>query len=127
MNINKFFKKLEELDFIDNEGRIRISIKGIKDWPSNLDVENFEIDMVSNGDDRDGEGFIAGWAGGDWQEMTRFTIMIPSTKKPYTIMFDDPGTCFAGKDIHKELKRLYKEYKGNSNLTESIFNRILSE
>lgn len=84
--------------------------------------------MVSNGDDKDGEGYIAGWSNGDWQEATRFTIMIPSTKeKPHTIMFDDPSSCFPGKDIHKELKKLYNEYKGNSNLTESIFNRILSE
>lgn len=128
MDLNKFFKKLEELDFINEEGRIQVSLKGVKDWPSNLDTENFEIDMVSNGDDKDGEGYIAGWAGGDWQGATRFTIMIPSTKeKPHTIMFDDPGTCFAGSDIHKELKKLYKEYKGNSNLTESIFNKILSE
>ena len=128
MDLNKFFKKLEELDFINEEGRIQVSLKGVKDWPSNLDTENFEIDIVSNGDDKDGEGYIAGWAGGDWQEATRFTIMIPSTKeKPHTIMFDDPGTCFAGSDIHKEIKKLYKEYKGNSNLTESIFNRILSE
>ena len=128
MDFNKFFKKLEELDFINEEGRIQVSLKGVKDWPSNLDTENFEIDMISNGDDKDGEGYIAGWAGGDWQEATRFTIMIPSTKeKPYVIMFDDPCTCFAGKDIHKELKKLYKEYKGNSNLTESVFNKILHE
>lgn len=87
-----------------------------------MDTENFEIDIVSNGDDKDGEWYIARWAGGDWQEMARFTIMIPSTKeKPHTIMFDDPSSCFSGKDIHKELKKLYKEYKGNSNLTESIF------
>lgn len=42
-------------------------------------------------------------------------------------MFDDPSSCFLGKDIHKELKKLYKEYKGNSNLTESIFKEIISE
>lgn len=128
MNLNKFFKKLEELNFIDDEGRVQVSLKGVKDWPSNLDTENFEIDIISNGDDKDGEGYIAGWAGGDWQEMTRFTIMIPSTKeKPHTIMFDDPHSCFSGKDIHKELKKLYKEYKDNSNLTESIFNQIISD
>ena len=126
MNLNKFFKKLEELNFIDNEGRVQVSLKSVKDWPSNLDTENFEIDIVSNGDDKDGEGYIAGWAGGDWQEMTRFTIMIPSTKeKPHIIMFDDPSSCFSSKDIHKELKKLYKEYKDNSNLTESIFNQII--
>lgn len=128
MDLNKFFKKLEELNFIDDEGRVQVSLKGVKDWPSNLDTENFEIDIVSNGDDKDGEGYIAGWAGGDWQEMARFTIMIPSTKeKPHTIMFDDPSSCFSGKDIHKEFKKLYKEYKGNSNLTESIFNQIISD
>ena len=128
MDLNKFFKKLEELDFINEDGRIQVSLKSVKDWPSNLDTENFEIDIVSNGDDKDGEGYIAGWAGGDWQEMTRFTIMIPSTKeKPHTIMFDDPSSCFSGKDIHKELKKLYKEYKGNSNLTESIFKEIISD
>ena len=71
MDLNKFFKKLEELNFIDDEGRIQVSLKGVKDWPSNLDTENFEIDIVSNGDDKDGEGYIAGWAGGDWQEMAR--------------------------------------------------------
>lgn len=69
MDLNKFFKKLEELNFIDDEGRVQISLKGVKDWSSNLDTENFEIDIVSNGDDKDGEGYIAGWAGGDWQEM----------------------------------------------------------
>ena len=128
MNLNKFFKKLEELSFIDDEGRVQVSLKGVKDWPSNLDTENFEIDIISNGDDKDGEGYIAGWAGGDWQEMTRLTIMIPFTKeKPHTIMFDDPSSCFSGKDIHKELKKLYKEYKGNSNLTESIFKEIISD
>ena len=128
MDLNKFFKKLEELNFIDDEGRIQVSLKGVKDWPSNLDTENFKIDIVSNGDDKDGEGHIAGRAGGDWQEMARFTIMIPSTKeKPHTIMFDDPHSCFSGKDIHKELKKLYKEYKGNSNLAESIFNQIISD
>ena len=128
MNLNKFFKKLEELNFIDNEGRVQVSLKSVKDWPSNLDTENFEIDIISNGDDKDGEGYIAGWAGGDWQEATRFTIMIPSTKeKPHTIMFDDPSSCFSGKDIYKELKKLYKEYKDNSNLTESIFNQIISD
>ena len=128
MELNKFFKKLEDLGFINEEGNIRVSLKIVKDWPSNLDTENFEIDMVSNGDDKDGEGYIAGWAGGDWQEAARFTIMIPSTnEKPHTVMFDDPGTCFSGSDIHKELKKLYKEYKGNSNLTESIFNKILYE
>lgn len=128
MDLNKFFKKLEELNFIDDEGRVQVSLKGVKDWPSNLDTENFEIDIISNGDDKDGEGYIAGWAGGDWQEMTRLIIMIPSTKeKPHTIMFDDPSSCFSGKDIHKELKKLYKEYKGNSNLTESIFKEIISD
>ena len=61
--------KLEELNCIDDEGRIQVSLKGVKDWPSNLDTENFEIDIISNGDDKDGEGYIAGWAGGDWQDL----------------------------------------------------------
>ena len=113
MDLNKFFKKLEELNFIDDEGRVQVSLKGVKDWPSNLDTENFEIDIVSNGDDKDGEGYIAGWAGGDWQEMARFTIMIPSTKeKPHTIMFDDPHIhAFQAKIFIKNLKNSIKNTK----------------
>ena len=47
MDLNKFFKKLEELNFIDNEGRIQVSLKGVKDWPSNL-TESIFKEIISD-------------------------------------------------------------------------------
>lgn len=124
MNLNIFFERLEKLGFINEEGQIVLRTKGLKDWPSNLDLENFEIDFVSNGSNDD-DGYISGYAGGDWQEMTRFNIVIPKTKKPHVIMFDDPS-CFSGENIYKNIEKLYKENK-DSKLTESVFNEILFE
>ncbi len=95
---------------MNENGEISLRIKGVKDWPVNLDIENWKIDSVSSGeeDDEKGEGYISGYAGGDWQDEARFTILIPATGKPYCRMFDDP-CCFAGKNIYKELKSLVKD------------------
>ena len=126
MDFNKFFKKLEDLDFINEEGRIQVSLKSVKDWPSNLDTENFEIDMVSNGDDKDGEGYIAGWANGDWQEATRFTIMIPSTKeKPYVI--EEKTTYFASYvKLGEDLYRVYDNETGINSYYDENYESIIT-
>lgn len=125
MKLEKFFKRLEDLGYISESGHIILNIKGLKDWPKNLDTENWEIDSVSNGSDDKDNGHISGYAGGDWQDEARFNIVFEENKNPHVIMYDDPDTCFTGENIHKNLEKLYKEYKGNS-LTESIFNKILS-
>jgi hypothetical protein len=126
MKLEKFFKQLEDLGYISESGHITLNIKGLKDWPKNLDTENWEIDSVSNGSGDKDSGHISGYAGGDWQDEARFNIVFEENKNPRVIMYDDPGTCFTGEDIHKNIEKLYKEYKGNS-LTESIFNNILHE
>ena len=110
MRKKQFFKRLIDLEMMNENGEISLHIKGVKDWPVNLDIENWKIDSVSPGeeDDEKGEGYISGYAGGDWQDMTRFTILIPATGKPYCKMFDDPN-CYSGKNIYKELKSLVKK------------------
>lgn len=110
MKKSTFFKRLIDLEMMDENGSISLRIKDVKDWPEDLDIENWEIDSVSpgEGDDEKGEGYISGYAGGDWQDSTRFTILIPATGKPHCKMFDDPS-CFAGKNIYKELKSLVKK------------------
>ena len=110
MKKSTFFKRLIDLEMMDENGGISLRIKDVKDWPEDLDIENWEIDSVSPGeeDDEKGEGYISGYAGGDWQDSTRFTILIPATGKPHCKMFDDPS-CFAGKNIYKELKSLVKK------------------
>lgn len=110
MKKSTFFKRLIDLEMMDENGRISLQIKDVKDWPEDLDIENWEIDSVSPGeeDDEKGEGYISGYAGGDWQDSARFTILISATGKPHCKMFDDPS-CFAGKNIYKELKSLVKK------------------
>ncbi len=110
MKKSTFFKRLIDLEMMNENGGISLQLKDVKDWPPELDIENWEIDSVSPGDEDDekGEGYISGYAGGDWQDMTRFTILIPASGKPYCKLFDDPG-CFAGKDIYKKLKSLVKK------------------
>lgn len=110
MKKSTFFKRLIDLEMMDENGGISLQIKDVKDWPEDLDIENWEVDSVSSGeeDDEKGEGYISGYAGGDWQDNTRFTILIPATGKPHCKMFDDPS-CFAGKNIYKELKSLVKK------------------
>lgn len=117
MQKKQFFKRLIDLEMMNENGEISLRIKGVKDWPVNLDIENWKIDSVSPGeeDDEKGEGYISGYAGGDWQDMTRFTILIPATGKPYCRMFDSPD-CIAGKNIYKDLKSLVKD-----NLKEAQF------
>lgn len=110
MKKSTFFKRLIDLEMMNENGGITLRIKGVKDWPQDLDIENWEIDSVSPGDEDDekGEGYVSGYAGGDWQDAARFTILIPATGKPHCKMFDDPS-CFAGKNIYKELKSLVKK------------------
>ena len=110
MQKKQFFKRLIDLEMMDENGEIYLRIKGVKDWPVTLDIENWEIDSVSPGDEDDekGEGYISGYAGGDWQDMTRFTILIPASGKPYCKLFDNPS-CIAGKNIYKEVKSLVKK------------------
>lgn len=110
MQKKQFFKRLIDLEMMDENGEISLRIKDVKDWPVTLDIENWEIDSVSPGDEDDekGEGYISGYAGGDWQDMTRFTILIPASGKPYCKLFDNPN-CIAGKNIYKELKSLVKK------------------
>jgi hypothetical protein len=110
MKKSTFFKRLIDLGFMDEAGNITLQLKGVKDWPQDLDIENWEIDAVSPGkeDDEKSEGYVSGYAGGDWQDETRFTILIPAKGKPRCKMFDDPS-CFAGKDIYKQLKSLVKK------------------
>ena len=110
MRKKQFFKRLIDLEMMNENGEISLHIKSVKDWPTTLDIENWKIDSVSPGeeDDEKREGYISGYAGGDWQDMTRFTILIPATGKPYCKMFDDPN-CYSGKNIYKELKSLVKK------------------
>lgn len=110
MKKSTFFKRLIDLEIMNENGGISLRTKDVKDWPPELDIENWEIDSVSPGDEDDekGEGYVSGYAGGDWQDMTRFTILIPASGKPYCKLFDDPS-CFSGKNIYKELKSLVKK------------------
>ena len=110
MKKSAFFKRLIDLEMMNENGGITLRIKDVKDWPPELDIENWEIDSVSPGDEDDekGEGYISGYAGGDWQDAARFTILIPASGKPHCKLFDGPS-CFAGKNIYKELKSLVKK------------------
>jgi hypothetical protein len=105
MKLEDFFNRLISLGFMNENGNIFLKVKKVKNWPSNLDIENWEIDTVSPGEK---EGFISGRAGGDWQDMARFTIMFPASKQPYCVMFDSPS-CFKGENIYKNLKKIVKE------------------
>lgn len=109
MTQDEFFKRLEELEFINEKGRICLNTSQIKGWPKDLDTENVEITHVQFGE-KDAEG-IAGFAGGDWQEMTRFTVLVYPTGKCGVIMYNDPSYSLTGKNIVKDVSKLYKEYR----------------
>jgi len=50
MKLEEFFNKLISLGFMNENGNIFLKVKKVKNWPSNLDIENWEIDTVSPGE-----------------------------------------------------------------------------
>lgn len=112
MKQEKVFKRFEELEILkDGEGIFLPKKTGrLKGFPAGLDLENWELEGISNNFEDDEPAILGVWAGGDWQEMTYFNIVIED-KKVYVIPFDGLDTMSTGKTLTaKEFKKLYKKY-----------------
>ena len=99
-----YFAFLEEKGIIDENGSFYLHPKKIaKGWAENLDIENWEIEEVLIPKDFDSfcAGFT-GFAGGDWQEMTRWSLMINDKGEVNFVMFDSPDCIFH--DCEKSMK-----------------------
>lgn len=112
----KFVNKLSDQGFITIENNsVHINMKklcSLKNWPDQLDTENFEITGIY-------ENVISGFSGGDWQDMVRFNIVYDKNKIELR-MFDDPA-CYtaSGKYSNKDIL--------NALSTESIKESLITE
>lgn len=112
MKQEKIFKRFEELEILkDGEGIFLPKKTGrLKGFPTGLDLENWELEGVSNNFEDDEPAILGVWAGGDWQEMTYFNIVVED-KKVYVVPFDGLDVLGTGKTLTaKEFKKLYKKY-----------------
>ena len=110
MKQEKIFKRFEELEILKNGEGIFLPRKTgtLKGFPTGLDLENWELEGISNNFEEDEPAIMGVWAGGDWQEMTHFNIVIED-KKVYVTPFDGLDTIGTGKILTaKEFKKLYK-------------------
>lgn len=112
MKQEKVFKRFEELEILkDGEGIFLPKKTGsLKGFPTGLDLENWELEGISNNFEDDEPAILGVWAGGDWQEMTYFNIVVED-KKVYVVPFDGLDVLGTGKTLTaKEFKKLYKKY-----------------
>lgn len=112
MKQEKIFKRFEELEILkDGEGIFLPKKTGrLKGFPTGLDLENWELEGISNNFEDDEPAILGVWAGGDWQEMTYFNIVVED-KKVYVVPFDGLDVLGTGKTLTaKEFKKLYKKY-----------------
>lgn len=112
MKQEKVFKRFEELEILkDGEGIFLPKKTGrLKGFPTGLDLENWELEGISNNFEDDEPAILGIWAGGDWQEMTYFNIVVED-KKVYVVPFDGLDVLGTGKTLTaKEFKKLYKKY-----------------
>lgn len=112
MKQEKVFKRFEELEILkDGEGIFLPKKTGrLKGFPIGLDLENWELEGISNNFEDDEPAILGVWAGGDWQEMTYFNIVVED-KKVYVVPFDGLDVLGTGKTLTaKEFKKLYKKY-----------------
>lgn len=112
MKQEKVFKRFEELEILkEGEGIFLPKKTGrLKGFPTGLDLENWELEGVSNNFEDDEPAILGVWAGGDWQEMTYFNIVVED-KKVYVVPFDGLDVLGTGKTLTaKEFKKLYKKY-----------------
>lgn len=112
MRQEKVFKRFEELEILkDGEGIFLPKKTGrLKGFPTGLDLENWELEGISNNFEDDEPAILGVWAGGDWQEMTYFNIVVED-KKVYVVPFDGLDVLGTGKTLTaKEFKKLYKKY-----------------
>lgn len=99
-----YFVFLEEKEIIDKDGKFSLSPnKMAKGWAENLDIENWEIEEVRIPKSFDSfcAGFT-GFAGGDWQDMTRWSLMINEKGEANFVMFNSPDYIFH--DCEKSMK-----------------------
>lgn len=112
MRQERVFKRFEELEILkDGEGIFLPRKTGtLKGFPTGLDLENWELEGISNNFEDDEPAILGVWAGGDWQEMTYFNIVVED-KKVYVVPFDGLDVLGTGKTLTaKEFKKLYKKY-----------------
>ena len=112
MKQEKVFKRFEELEILkDGEGIfLPKKTSSLKGFPTGLDLENWELEGISNNFEDDEPAILGVWAGGDWQEMTYFNIVVED-KKVYVVPFDGLDVLGTGKTLTaKEFKKLYKKY-----------------
>lgn len=112
MKQEKVFKRFEELEILKNGEGIFLPKKTgrLKGFPTGLDLENWELEGISNNFEDDEPAILGVWAGGDWQEMTYFNIVVED-KKVYVVPFDGLDVLGTGKTLTaKEFKKLYKKY-----------------
>lgn len=112
MKQEKVFKRFEELEILkDGEGIFLPKKTGrLKGFPTGLDLENWELEGISNNFEDDEPAILGVWAGGDWQEMTYFNIVVED-RKVYVVPFDGLDVLGTGKTLTaKEFKKLYKKY-----------------
>lgn len=112
MKQEKVFKRFEELEILkEGEGIFLPKKTGrLKGFPTGLDLENWELEGVSNNFEDDEPAILGVWAGGDWQEMTYFNIVVED-KKVYVVPFDGLDVLGTGKTLTaKAFKKLYKKY-----------------
>jgi hypothetical protein len=112
MKQEKVFKRFEELEILKDGEDIFLPKKTgrLKGFPTGLDLENWELESISNNFEDDEPAILGVWAGGDWQEMTYFNIVVED-KKVYVVPFDGLNVLGTGKTLTaKEFKKLYKKY-----------------
>lgn len=117
----KFVKKLYDQELIELKdgylywGR---AICQMKNWPSQLDTENFEIKAIY-------ESLVTGYAGGDWQDCATFNLVYDKDKNKIILqMFDDPS-CFSCGEKYKEKDIIEVLTKNNKSVKESLVNEFL--
>ena len=91
-----YFAFLEEKEIVDENGGFFLNPKKIaKGWAEDLDIENWEIEEVEVPKSFDSfcAGFT-GFAGGDWQDMTRWNLTINDKGEIKFVMFDSPDCIF---------------------------------
>lgn len=115
-----YFAFLEEKEIIDENGSFSLHPKKMaKGWAENLDIENWEIEevLVPKSFDSFCAGFT-GFAGGDWQDMTRWSLVINDKGEANFVMFDSPDCIFNSCEKSMKMdqfKKLHNEIMNGKN------------